>query len=821
MRFFVFGGARVEADDGSPIRLGKKLQQLLGLLLLQANDDVPADLLAFHLWGDEQPRNRQNSLQEVVGRLRGVLGDGRARRLVVTANDGYRIVAVPDSVDLSVFRRVATAGLAVQATEPALAELFFGRAVECSRGELPDLAGGVLAAEVADLESLRLSAQRALTLLRGTAAPGGGDHGARPPRAVWSAGSQPVGVFVRLAELPHLLLADLVNEVTRLGGDVSRLSGGLLIASLPTVTTALHMAKRLFELLPGDPEVLLGGAIDHVVSPYAPRTAVQGVQLATRAASGEVLVTAGVQRAAATARAVAHLDPAGDGLWRMSRFPVEERCPGHRSASHGPLVGRDDDLALVAGLVESSSLVTLRGPGGIGKTRLARAVARTVAANYRDGVSVVDLADADRQGGLLPAVAGEMGFVSEPYRPLSDTVLDRLADRHLLLVLDNCEAFLEQARWFAEAVGQNCPKVALLATSRSVLGAMSETTFDVGSLKEADAATLLVGLVNAGTEIGGGSGDEAAVLELCGLLDGMPLAIECAASVARAFGLQVTATRIASLPDGAVLPALDAAHGGRGRHPSVELGLAASYQRLEREDAGFFERLSCLRGGWTTGDAGAAVPVGATIDLAKSLSRLEEASLLRREGADRWRMLEPVRQFAATLLLRRGEQAVQAGRHAGHFVGLAERAAVGLRGANEGEWFARLGDAHTNIAAALSWLVASGAAEPALRLTTSLWWYWAATGRFLEGAAAVGRALALEGDVEPKLRAKALIADAHLSWWAGDPPRTKACCTSALDLARGRRRRSRGRLARRLGPHGARCGPHMGRWRPRAPDRPG
>jgi predicted ATPase/DNA-binding winged helix-turn-helix (wHTH) protein len=781
LRFRIFGGIRVEGDDGAPLRLGKKLQQLLGLLLLHANHDVSADLLAFHLWGDRQPADSLNSLQEAVARLRAVLGDARARRTVVTAKDGYRIVADPDSVDVSVFRRLATAGLAVHAAEPELARLFLAGAIECSRGELPDLADSSLAAEVSQLDRMRHAAEKALNRLAETPVPHG-DIGAEQGRPGWSAGSKPVALFVRLDELPLLVLADLVNEVSRVGGEVSRLSGGLLVAPFPGVSAALHVASRLFELIPGDPEALLGGAVDQLVAGPESRALEQGVKLAARARVGEIIVTSGIQRAAAAARAVVRLDPAGDGQWRMGRCPVEGQRAGGRSPFLCPLVGRDADATAIASLIESSSLVTLRGSGGIGKTRLAFEVARRVAANYPDGVSVVDLADADRHGGLLPAIAGELGFVSEPYRPLFDTILDRLSDRHLLLVLDNCEAFLEEARRFADATAQECPKVTVLTTSRSALGAMNETTYEVDALTQPDAAILLDCLVSPRIRSGAVSDDIARRLHA--LLDGMPLAIECAASVARAFGLDAAVSLLGGLPDGAVLPAIDAAHGGLGRHRSIELALVASHGRLDADDAGLFERLSCLRGSWATDDAGAAVPDGTTIDLERSLGRLEEASLLRHEGPDRWRMLEPVRQFAATLLLRRGEQAVQAERHAWHFVRLAERAAVGLTGADEGEWFARLGAAHPNLAAALSWSVASGAAEPALRLTASVWWYWAATGRFLEGAAALERALALGGDVDPRLRARALVAAGHLSWWAGDPQRTRSASRLALDLIR-------------------------------------
>lgn len=776
LEFSLFGGVRVLGPSKNEIHLGRKQQQVLSVLMLSANSTVPPDILVDHLWGESLPANPLNSLQDLIKRLRLALGDAD-RSIIVTRNGEYGLFVPPSQLDVAIFRRLASAGLLLEKCEPAAAQLLLARALENAAGDLPDISPDIRASEqVEELYGLRTAAASALERIEAAL---DASSGRNRTFSIWSVQGQPVGFALRVGEASELAMATLVITVNRFGGRLHQLSHGMLLASFSGAGPALRAVADLLTNLDDEAPPLFGGAVSHVEAGGSISDAVRLLRLADRACERQILVSASVYESASTARLKDLLIPYEDGVWQMGE--AGEPAPRGQRTSDVPIVGRESALAEVAELIAEHRLVTLRGPGGIGKTRLARALADHFAGELAEGASLVDLAEAERHADPISLIVRSLGFIPQPYQRPEDTLVDRLRTSERLVVVDNCEELLELVRRLCGRLGASCPGVRLLTTSRIALGIPGEVVYDVPELTVSDASELLVALAYPDPQKRENPSDPR-VRQLCGMLDCVPLAIECAASMVRAMGLAGASISLSALPDGAFLPLLDAAHGGRGRHRSIELALNVSYRFLDEADARFFERLCSLNGSFSSEDAWAAVPDGEGYDVGAGLARLAEASLIKTLEPDRWRMLEPVRQFAATLLLRRGEQAVQAARHARHFAGLAVKSEVNLKGADEAVWFDRLTDAYPNIVKALSWVVESGDAQTALLLTSSLWWYWAARGMFVEGSAAVESALAVKATAPPLLRAKALVAASHLAWWAGNPYRTESSLLEAIPL---------------------------------------
>ncbi len=767
MELELFGGPAVRME-GREVRLWPRGRHLLGLLALCAGTAVPSDVLIFHMWPERLPADPEGSLHELICRLRKSLRD-TDRNLVGRSTGGYRLNIGPEFLDIAVFRSLAVAGMALGDAEPQLAKTLLTRALERSRGRLPDIArDDFVAPRLDELEDLRNSADNVLSRLSLPA----------PAGAAPASQNRRVGLVLLVAELPELVTANLVGTVARNAGSVEQLSDGALSASFAGVAQALRAAREALDLL-APAGWLTGGAVRHLVADRDHDDRGPLLEMAEKAPRGSIITTAAIHRVAGVAGNPLPMSAAAGGVWQLggARLPV----PGAASGVESPFTGRSENLSELAGLLLEAPLVTLRGPGGIGKSRLATVLAANLGDRF-DEVKRVDLAEADRFGGPITFIANRLGSITQPDRPIMDTLLDRLSDRKMLLLLDNAEVFIDEVRRFCNAVNAQCPGLRLLATSRCAVAADGELIYDLEGLPREDATTLLLALAVPGSLQEATDIRDSVVRRLCDRLDGIPLAIECTAPLAATMGgLEKLEATLDSLPDGAMLPLLDAAQAGRGRHRSIELALTLSHRTLSPDEARFFERLSCLRSTFTAEDASVAASPDAPVNLTDALSRLGEVSLLRTEGQNRWRMLEPIRQFAATLLLRRGDSEPQAERHGRYFVEFAERSASQLRSPDEGEWFERLTAAYPNLAAALTWAIRTGRAQDALRLSSSLHWYWAALGMNIEGASTLERALNLPGG-DFKSRAKALCALAHLSWWAGDPMRCETANWEALAL---------------------------------------
>lgn len=491
-------------------------------------------------------------------------------------------------------------------------------------------------------------------------------------------------------------------------------------------------------------------------------------------------------------------------------------------------IGRESELsALDTALRGPRRLVTLVGPGGIGKTRLAvRAAARWQAPEALQPEASSPGASrlvASQGGRRIAPVFAALANVTEPHlvpaavldaaaigahagRPPINAVIDHVGDRTGLLILDNCEHLTEAAGHVVESLLEGCPELRVLATSREPLGVQGEAVWQVPPLPTkldvltgrddvvpSDAARLFLDRAGDAGGVGTTYGDEAraAVEHIVHELDGIPLAIELAAAHVRV----VSPTRIAQDLDRSVLALTSgvrgapAAVGGDARHRTMRRSLDWSYALLTEDEAGLFRRLSVFEGGWTL-PAAEYVCVDGTMtaeSLRELLMALIDKSLVdvaQHARETRYRMLAPIRQYAAERRtaheLGHGPDGVAA-RHRAWFVTLAERADDEMW-PFDAEGRARLDQDAPNLRAALENAARDGH-EDALRIGAALGSYWRVKGRFAEGVRVLGRVLEATEEADHWARARALAMRSMLTFWAGDLECSVDDATEAVAMA--------------------------------------
>jgi predicted ATPase/DNA-binding XRE family transcriptional regulator len=461
-----------------------------------------------------------------------------------------------------------------------------------------------------------------------------------------------------------------------------------------------------------------------------------------------------------------------------------------------PLVGREGEVATVCALLRRSELrlLTLTGPGGVGKTRLALAVAAELAADFADGAAWVELAPL-RDPSLVPgALVQALGLGESPDDSLSDTLQVALAGRRLLLILDNCEHLLPAMPLVASLLAAN-PGLVVMATSRTRLRLRGEREHPVPPLAvpatTAGAASPLAGLsgvaavrlfVERAAEVRPGfaltADNAAAVTAICRRVEGIPLAIELAAA------------RIKLLPPAQVLARLDQRlpllTGGAQdlplRQQTMRDTIAWSYDLLPEVEQVCFRRLAVFVGGFTLEAADAAVSRGVEESRSREengplsstpfdlLASLVDQSLLRpldsADGEPRFAFLETMREFALERLAVNGETERARREHAAFFLALTERAERELTGPAQGDWLNRLEVEHDNLRAALAWAIEHDAIA-AVRMAGALWRFWYMRGHLREGRGWAEAALARGGGA-PAARAKAFHAAGDLAQEQGD-----------------------------------------------------
>jgi predicted ATPase/class 3 adenylate cyclase len=417
----------------------------------------------------------------------------------------------------------------------------------------------------------------------------------------------------------------------------------------------------------------------------------------------------------------------------MTEFPPLrslDSFPGNLPIVLTSFVGRERELGSVETAVEQARVVTLIGAGGVGKTRLAVQVAAELLPTYADGVWLCELAAITDRGVVPEAVADCLDARQQPGESATTSVLSFLRNKHLLLVLDNCEHVIESVGSLTEAIAHACPNITVLATSREALGVDGELVRPVGSLAippegaaQADvAAAASVRLfveraqaVRPDFELD--TRTVAAVAEICRQLDGVPLAIELAAA------------RVGSLSANDIARRLDQRFrlltGGRRtaleRHQTLRAAVDWSYDLLDATDALLFNRLAVFAGGFAL-DAAESVVADERIDtddVVDVLSRLVARSMVVADESDgemRYRLLETMRQYARERLDSTGEGDVVRRRHADHYASVVEAVAVGVKGRDEARWAQILDAELPNISAALDWAIGKEDADLAIRI---------------------------------------------------------------------------------------------------------
>ncbi|WP_433508693.1 BTAD domain-containing putative transcriptional regulator [Nonomuraea sp. CA-143628] len=744
MRVAILGPLEVESAAIS----GARLRLLLVRLALSAGRIVTIEELAEALWPDEQPADQANALQSLVSRLRRALPDASALALVP---GGYRLDAV---TDVGEFDRLtarargesdpaARAGLLRQALAlwrgPALGEV----------ATAPFATGYALRLEEARLTAVEDRAEADLTRFT--------RHGAGPTQ----------GSATRhrtdQAETPQGT-AQGEGADSELGGLLAEL--GELAARHPlrerlhaTHLKALHAAGRRAEALAAYEDVRRTLAAELGADP--------GPQL----------------------REI-HL--------RLLRAEPLRRPRTNLRTPLTSFVGRAAEIAQVSARLGHSRLVTLVGPGGAGKTRLATTIAAALLnqAEHRgrpangspcedrragpgaeaaydnrpaspDGdrpptpgaepaypgpgaVWLVELAPVSDPADVAQAALAALGRSIVPAGPTAPTdtighLVEALSAGHVLLVLDNCEHLVEAVARLAEELLGRCPRLRVLATSREPLGIVGEVVSPVPPLPAEPAVRLFGDRVAAACP--GLVLDQGLVREVCRRLDGLPLAIELAAARLRALSLHELAVRL----DDRFVLLTGGSRTALPRHQTLRAVVAWSWDLLEEPERRLAERLAVFAGGF---DLAAAEHLGGTLDL---VAALLDKSLLQAADGGRYRMLETIREYGLERLAGSGEIGPARVRHAAYFLRLAELAEPHLRGREQLTWIARLLAEHDNLLAALRFAVDRGDADTAVRLAAAMGIFWTFRGNRQDSVGWMKLALDVPGDAPRQAR---LIASA-------------------------------------------------------------
>lgn len=731
MEIGILGPLQVRIDGRTAALTGTRLRALLTRLAVDAPAVVSVSELVDALWQAEPPGDPTNALQSLVSRVRRALG---APSVIQQLSGGYQLAVDRGAVDATSFSDLAAAGRR-------------------------ELRGGATT-------SARDTLTKALSLWRGDPLPDAGD-------AVYAAAP-----IARLLEQRIDAQSDLVEAELRLGGaaeiigDIETLVlrnplredlAGQLIRALAAVgrtADALAAYDRLRERLAEE----LG--VD-------PGSELQDLHLA--ALRGEIAPSLPHDRAATSIAA----GPRRSNL----------------RATLTSFIGRDDEVARVSGLLATARLVTVVGPGGAGKTRLASEVARQWVSRRSDGVWMVELAPVSDDAAIAQAMLGALGQldtrsvernVERQVRHSTDQLLDVLADSDCLLLVDNCEHLIGPVAAMIDLVLARCPDVLIVATSREPLGISGEALCVLPPLRlpppqvSADEAveyqSVRLFVDRAQAVSAGFSVDEesvAAVTDIVRRLDGLPLAIELAAARLRVMPVAEIATRLSDrfrLLTGGSRTAMP-------RHRTLRAVVEWSWDLLGVDERLLAERLAVFPAGATVESAVAVcsddrLPAA---DISDLLLSLVDKSLLTvidaRERshpttvstAIRYRMLETIREYGTDRLAERGEAAAARTAHARHFAAVAAWADPLLRQSGQLAAIAVLDVERDNILGALRFLADSddaAARAESLDMALSLTWYWTMIGANSDAAEWLGRALeATEGSDHPgRIWAKAARA---------------------------------------------------------------
>jgi predicted ATPase/class 3 adenylate cyclase len=476
-------------------------------------------------------------------------------------------------------------------------------------------------------------------------------------------------------------------------------------------------------------------------------------------------------------------------------------------------VGRERELGEVTAMLQADRLVTLVGVGGIGKTRLMIQVALPVAGLHRHGACFVELAPIGDPGLVEPEVARALGVQQEPGRAITDTLIDFLRAKDLLVLFDNCEHVIDAASELTQRLLASCPTLQILASSREPLGVGGEAIFTVPPLGLPDALDPRTAVNEPGlAQIGGveavrlfvdragavlpafrlDRANVSAVVEICRRLDGIPLALELASARVAVMSVQEIADRLGDrfrLLTG----------GGRAavpRQQTLQAAIDWSWGLLTDADRRFLRRLSVFVGGWTLEAAAVVTDSGDAMEALDGVGRLVARSLvfLDRAGPTRYGMLETIRHYASAKLVASGEAETARGRHLGYYRTLAAQAESALQGPDMVAWLQRLDPEAENLRAALGWAF-QAEAEAAIDMSLSMRSYWRLRSVGSEGLERLDQAVDLARSLLPTdespralersivlARTLATAAQAHALW--ADAIVAREWADEALAIAR-------------------------------------
>ncbi|MEU3449256.1 BTAD domain-containing putative transcriptional regulator [Streptomyces thermolilacinus] len=721
MRYGVLGPLAVWDAGERPVKVPEaKVRALLANLLAHGGGPVPADRLIEDLWAGNPPGGSANTLQTKVSQLRRVLG----RDQVVREPAGYRLLLTGHEVDAARFQELAERARSHQ--EPAVRRRLFADALALWRGPAyADVAEFLFArGEIARLEELRLTVVEEQAEVRLTL----GEHTALAAELGELVARHPLRERLRMAHMRALYRAGRQGDALQSFQELrSQLSEELGASPGPAIS-ALHEAILRQE----------------------PRLAA----------------------------------PAVTSLSCRTNLPTPLT----------PLVGRREAVGEVRARLSPGAhtrLVTLTGLGGVGKTRLAIAAARDMAERFADGVWLVELAGlgaASTPDDIAERVITTLGLcdtaATEP--DLDDLVgwlCQAVADKHLLILLDNCEHLVEPVAVLAGAVLSAVPAGHLLVTSQEALGipgevvrpvpplALPERT-DPEAVARSSAVELFVARAAAAAPGFVLNADNAAsVSAICRRLDGIPLALELVASRLRTLS---PAELAASLDDRFAPPDVRL-RGLPARQRTLRAMLDWSWQLLAVDERTVLRRLAVHADGCTLPSAEAVCsgPDLAAERVPDLLSRLVDRSLVVRE-ADRFRLLESVAAYCAERLAEAGEEAAVRARFVRCHTELAERESERLRGPDQRRCLERLDAETVNLRRALDLAVSGHGAGYAVRLVNALTWYWFLRGRLTEARRSLQTALAADGEAAP-----AALVTAR-AWLTGIELRTSSAAAASV-----------------------------------------
>lgn len=740
MEFRILGQLEVLAA-GSRLRLGAKQRALLAGLMLQPNRVVAADRLIELLWGDEPPETAHNALQVYVSQLRKLLEPERQR-------DEPPRVLVGSSTGYAL--TVEPDQLDLERFE----HLVSAARHALSQGEPPDAA--------------RLF-REALGLWRGPALADVEAPFAHAERT-------------RLEELRLAALEDRIEADLALG------TGTEVIAELQGLTMQYPLRERLC----GQLMLALyrgGRQADASTAFHRLRQALDEAEGMEPGPGLQALLTQ-----------ILNQDPALQ--LETPRVPKARPRKDNLPLQLASFVGREEEVREIKRLLGINRLVTLTGPGGVGKTRLALEVASGVGGAYPNGVWLVELGSLADPALVPQAVTTTLGIHEQMQRPVLETLVDVLRSRELLIVLDNCEHLVEAAAAITQTLLQNCAAVRVLATSREPLRVAGEAIWRLspltlppgpaGGLGATDLSRSAAARLFSDRAASAQPGftftqdNASAVTQICRRLDGIPLALELAAACLSGMSVELLNERL----DQRFRLLVQGRRTALPRQQTLRATIDWSYELLDEPERMLLTRLSVFAGGWTLSAAEQVCTSGriCTEHVLGLLLRLVEKSLVVADPGEpgdaspgRYRLLETVREYAREQLEAARESERVRRRHAEFVVTLAEDADRKTSGPEAAKWLAIMDEEHDNVRAALDW---SEQAQPILCLRLATAWapFWLVRGHFLEGRQRLARALA-SAPAKTVERARALREAGRLAFFHGDYPAAAAVEEEGLAIA--------------------------------------